>query len=96
VDKLVSTAIESKEADALLVREFFDRAAEKGLCSAESFEAGFMPTAEILDETVIDVPKAFELMAIMLKGAHLDDELRGHIVSKSENGDKLLELLSLS
>ena len=36
-------------------------------------------TAELLDDVAIDVPKAFNLMAIMMKGARLDkdEERRG-------------------
>jgi translation initiation factor 4G len=96
VEKLVATAIESKESDAQLVAEFFGRSAEKGLCSTESFEEGFTTTAEILDEIVVDAPKAFELMAIMLKGAGLDNDerRRSRITSKSKDSDKLLALLS--
>ena len=96
VEKLVATAIESKESDAQLVAEFFSRSAEKELCSAESFEEGFTTTAEILDEIVFDAPKAFELMAIMLKGAGLDNDerRRSRITSKSKDSDKLLGLLS--
>jgi translation initiation factor 4G len=96
VEKLVATAIESKESDAQLVAELFSRSAEKELCSAESFEKGFTTTAEILDEIVFDAPKAFELMAIMLKGAGLDNDerRRSRITSKSKDSDKLLGLLS--
>jgi hypothetical protein len=95
VEKLVATAIESKESDAQLVAEFFGRSAEKGLCSTESFEEGFTTTAEILDEIVVDAPKAFELMAIMLKGAGLDNDerRRSRIASKSKDSDKLLSML---
>ena len=76
VDKLVSSAIESKEADAQLVGDFFSRAVSKNLCSPDHLEKGFMPTAEILDDIAIDTPKAFSLMAIMVKGAQLDEERR--------------------
>jgi translation initiation factor 4G len=95
VDKLVTTAIESKEADAQLVAEFFSRAVEKELCGGASFEEGFMPTADLLDEIVFDAPKAFELMALMMKGAELDkdEERRTRIAGKSKDSDKLLALL---
>ena len=49
VDKMVSKAIESKEADGKLVADAFARAAEKNLCSTSSFEEGFLPVAELLD-----------------------------------------------
>ncbi|KAL6305170.1 hypothetical protein BKA93DRAFT_780253 [Sparassis latifolia] len=96
VDKLVSLAIESKESDAQLVAGLFSRAVAKNLCSPNSFEEGFMPAAEILDDIAIDAPKAFDLMAAMMKGAHLheDEERRTRLASKSTQSDKLLALLS--
>ncbi|KAJ4483157.1 hypothetical protein C8R41DRAFT_840759 [Lentinula lateritia] len=95
VDKLVTLAIESKEADARLVGDFFERAAAKKLCSASAFEEGFLGIAEFLDDIAIDAPKATDLLAIMIKGADLGEEQRTNIASKSaENGDKLLKLSS--
>ena len=95
VDKLVSSAIESKEADAKLVADFLARARTKDLCSAAAFEEGFVPIAEMLDDIAIDAPKAFDLMAIMVNGACLDEERRTRIASKSvDNSEKLLVLLS--
>ncbi|GAW00587.1 eukaryotic initiation factor 4f subunit p130 [Lentinula edodes] len=95
VDKLVTLAIESKEADARLVGDFFERAALKKLCSSSAFEEGFLGIAEFLDDIAIDAPKATDLLAIMIKGADLGKEQRTNIASKSaENGDKLLKLSS--
>jgi len=95
VDKLVSLAIESKETDAKLVGEFFERASSKKLCSPLAFEEGFNGIAEFLDDIAIDAPKATDLFAIMVKGAGLSEEQRTAIASKSaENGDKLLTLSS--
>ncbi|KAI0919033.1 hypothetical protein AcV5_002054 [Taiwanofungus camphoratus] len=82
VDKLVMSALESKEADAQLVADFFSRAASNNLCSPDSFEAGFMPAAETLDDVAIDAPKAFNLMATMMKGARLDEERRVRLARK--------------
>ncbi|KAH7883298.1 hypothetical protein F5I97DRAFT_1939113 [Phlebopus sp. FC_14] len=96
VDKLVASALESKEADARLVGDFFARAASNGQCSFEVFEAGFMPMAEFLDDIAIDAPKAFEFMAIMLKGAGFDkdQEKLSRIADKSMESSKLLQLVS--
>lgn len=96
VDKLVSSAIESKEADAQLVADFFGRAVARNTCSPASFEEGFTQVAEILDDIAIDAPKAFNLMATMMKGARLDvdEERRTRLASKSMDSDKLLSLLS--
>jgi translation initiation factor 4G len=96
VDKLVASALESKEADAILVSEFFAEAASKGQCSPDMFEAGFSPMAEFLDDIAIDAPNAFKFMAIMMKGAGFDkdEERLGRIAGKSMDGDKLLQLVS--
>ncbi|KAF9560955.1 hypothetical protein CPC08DRAFT_455778 [Agrocybe pediades] len=93
VDKLVSKAVESKEADAKLVSEFFELAATKELCSPAAFEEGFMPIAELIDDIAIDAPKALQLFALMLKGAKLDEERRTKLASKSMDSEKLLGLL---
>jgi len=96
VDKMVSKAIESKEADGRLVADAFARAAEKGLCSIFAFKKGFLPVAELLDDIAIDAPKAFQIMATMMKGAGLDKDegRRARIARKSMDSDVLLELLA--
>ena len=96
VDKMVSKAIASNEADGKLVADAFARAAEKRLCSIPAFEEGFLPIAEFLDDIAIDAPKAFQIMATMMKGAGLDkdEERRTRIAQKSTDGDKLLRLLA--
>ncbi|KAH9944590.1 ARM repeat-containing protein [Amylocystis lapponica] len=96
VDHLVSSAIESKESDAQLVGDFFSRAVAKNQCSPASFEEGFTQVAENLDDIVIDAPKAFSLMAIVMKGARLDtdEERRTRLASKFADSDQLLSLLS--
>ncbi|KZP10393.1 hypothetical protein FIBSPDRAFT_938086 [Athelia psychrophila] len=94
VDKLVNTVIESKAAGAQLVSDFFAQAHSKDLCSEASFEEGFMPIAELLDDIAIDAPKAFDLMAVMVKGASLSEDARGRIAAKSVDSEKLLALLS--
>jgi translation initiation factor 4G len=94
VDKLVSTAVESKEVDAQLVSDLFAIAASKNLCSPAAFEEGLVPTAELIEDIAIDAPKAFELFATMVKGASLDGERRSRLASRSEASEKLLLLLS--
>lgn len=74
VDKLVAFAIESKLEDAQLVGNLFSHVVSKGLCSPASFEDRFLPTAEILDNITIHVPRASSLMAIMMKSASLDKD----------------------
>lgn len=94
IEKLVLHALEAKEAEARLVADLFERVASRNICSPATFEEGFLPTAEMLDDIAIDAPKAFNLMAIMIKGAKIDEERRTRIASKSMDSDKLLALLS--
>ena len=82
-------AIESKEADAQLVVDLLECGRSKGLCPPAALEEGFMPTAELLDDIAIDAPKAFPLMAIMMKGAMFDEEQQPWIAGKSMDNDKL-------
>jgi translation initiation factor 4G len=93
VDKIVSNAVESKEDDAKLVSEFFALAISKELCSAASFEEGLTPVTEIIDDIAIDAPKAFQLLAMMMKGASLNQERLTNLASKSSDSEKLLALL---
>ena len=79
----MSNAVESKEDDAKLVSQFFVLAVSKDLCSAASFEEGLTPVAEIIDDIAIDAPKAFQLLAMMVKGASLNQERLTHLASKS-------------
>ncbi|KAH0588820.1 hypothetical protein H2248_004620 [Termitomyces sp. 'cryptogamus'] len=95
VDKFTSRAVESKEAEAQLLAELFARAVEKELVSAEAFEAGFMPIAEIIDDIAIDAPKAFVYFAMVVKSAGLDEERKSRLASKSLDEGKLLGLLAV-
>ena len=96
IDKLVTSAIESKETDAQIVGDLFSHTVSKDLCLSSAFEEGFGPTVELLDDIAIDTPKDFDLMAIMVKGAGLDtdDERRTRIATKSTNSNKLVALLA--
>ncbi len=96
VDQLVMSALEKKDADAELVANLFSRAASRNLCSPATFEEGFTPTVEILDDVAIDVPKAYPLFVTMAKGAGLDkdEERYTRLASKSSDSDKLLSMLT--
>ncbi|KAG1782038.1 hypothetical protein EV702DRAFT_1069197 [Suillus placidus] len=96
VDKLVASALKSKVTDARLVGDFFAQATNNGQCPLEVFEKGFMPMAEFLNDVVIDAPRAFVYMAIMLRGAGFQNEPeRLHrIASKLEDSDKLVSLVA--
>ena len=94
VKKMVSTAVELGEADGTLTADAFTRAAEKQLSPA--FGEGFFPTAELLGIVAIDPPKAFQIVATMVKGAGLDKdgERPTRVVQRSMGSDELLRLLS--
>ncbi|KAF5380586.1 hypothetical protein D9615_004672 [Tricholomella constricta] len=94
VDKFTSRVVEAKEADALLLAQFFARAVEKELCSTAAFEEGLMPIAEVVDDIAIDAPKALGLFATVVKAVGLDEERRTRLASKSMDNEQLLALLS--
>ncbi|KAI6046364.1 hypothetical protein EDC04DRAFT_2630283, partial [Pisolithus marmoratus] len=96
VGKLVSLALDSKESDARLVAVFFSRSSSQCECSSDAFEAGFTPMVELLDDIAIDAPKAFEYMAVMLKGAGLDkdEERLKRMAEKMMDSDKLFHVVS--
>jgi translation initiation factor 4G len=94
VEKLVSTAVESKETNAQLVADFFAQVVSKEQCSVEAFEEGFGPLVEILEDIAIDAPKAPNTMALMMKSVSFDSERTARIAAKSSDADKLLALLS--
>ena len=71
VDKLVSSALERKETDAKLVAELFARAVDKNDCPVSLLEEGLASQIEFIDDIAIDVPAAYKLMAILLKGSKL-------------------------
>ena len=83
-----------RKQDAQLVADLFERGRSKGLCSLAALEEGFTPTAELLDDILIDAPKAFDLMAIMIKGAKFDEEQQSRIAGNSMDNDKLLKHFS--
>jgi len=88
VDKLVGSALERKEADANLVAQLLSRASEKGYCPPAAMEQGFEPQVEFIADIAIDVPAAYKLMAILLKGSKLSKEkvedLAGKIVVEDD------------
>jgi translation initiation factor 4G len=77
------------------VSDLFERAHAKNMCTLDAFEQGFLLVAEMLDDINIDAPKAFDLMAIMLKGSGItaDKARRARIADNSMNADKLVALL---
>ena len=93
VDKLTSETIERKTSDAELVASVFERASTKRLSSASALEEGLSGIAEFLEDIAIDAPHAYQLFALMVKGAKLDADAHSRIAAK-DTGSKLLPLLS--
>lgn len=94
VDSLVSKAVESKEADAQLVADFFARSTNK--CSAIAFEKGFSDIAETIEDIAIDAPKAVQHFVVMLKGAKLDGKTNTRIAARSSGNEIFIALLQSS
>lgn len=89
VDKLVASALESKDSDARLVANPASQRAR----SLGTFEAGFMPMLELLDNIAIDA-STFRYMGIMLNGTGLDrhEKRLKRIAEKAIESDKFLQL----
>ncbi|KAL1719721.1 hypothetical protein EV715DRAFT_251035 [Schizophyllum commune] len=94
IDKLVTQAMDRKEADVKLVGDLFTHALGKKLVSTEALEEGIAPTMEFIEDIAIDVPKAWDFMATLVKAACFDEETRTRLANKSSNADKMLSLLS--
>lgn len=96
VEKLVMHALEAKEDIVELVAKVFSRAVSKNLCSPATFEDGFAPAAEMIDDIAIDAPKAFGFFVKLLQGAGLDkdEERRTRLAGKSVDADRMLEMLT--
>lgn len=96
VERLVSYPMDHKAADAQLTADLLSKSLSLGVCSQEQMEKGFLPVAELMEEIVIDAPKAFEYLAVMVKGAQLDQDVaqRDRIAEKSGHKEKLISLLS--
>ncbi|KAI0332955.1 hypothetical protein GY45DRAFT_1298028 [Cubamyces sp. BRFM 1775] len=101
VRAMVSTALSGgDEADANFVATFLSLLAVRTiLCAEGNLAKAFGPDIALLEDTAMDVPNAYHLMAVMLYGAgFLPDELE-HIASRiviKENKarDRLLEHIS--
>lgn len=74
VDQIVMQALDRKESDATFVASFFERVSTNGHCDPASYEEGFSNAMSMLDDLSVDVPAAFKLMAIVVKGSQLPRE----------------------
>ena len=82
VSNLVSSALERKESDVILVAELFSTVADTQLCSEEAFEQGLLPTVETVDDLSVDVPKAYSHVARLLRGSNLPQATVESLASK--------------
>jgi translation initiation factor 4G len=71
VSKLVSSALDKKENDVILVAELFSSVADGHFCSEDAFEQGLLLTVESVDDISVDVPKAYSYVARLLHGSKL-------------------------
>lgn len=76
ISRLVTAAVWSGNgiADAQFVCSLFLRAVSSRLVSQEEFIAGFLPILDTLDIIIPHASNASVLIAIMLRGAKLDEE----------------------
>lgn len=73
ISYLVSTTLESGGAsDATFVATLFSLEGIRCLCDRNVFIEGFTSEVALLDDTSIDIPQAYQLMAIMLIGSPLN------------------------
>lgn len=99
IDQLIASTLERKDSDAYIASELLTRWADKGLCSASVMEQGFAGQLEFIDDIAIDVPAAYKLVAILLRGTKLPrssvEDLAGKIVVEGDPvvhpRDKLLK-----
>lgn len=93
IEQLVDTAIKGRIADAQLVEISSLWRLPKSFAALRLSRKAFIAVAELLDGTVIDASKAHDLMAIMIKGAGLYQDVCGRISGNSYSSNKLLVLL---
>ncbi|GJJ08614.1 hypothetical protein Clacol_002833 [Clathrus columnatus] len=99
IDQLIASTLERKELEASIAGELLTRWATNGLCPPSVMEKGFEAQLEFIDDIAIDVPAAYRLVAILLKGSKLlrptVEELAGKIfvegVPVNPPKDKLLK-----
>lgn len=90
VDKLVSK-MDAREFDVSFIGELFARVVDAGACDEETFEQGFAPTMESLDDISVDVPAAYAVMARLLLAANLSPGAVGRLAdSITYEGDPLV------
>jgi hypothetical protein len=78
VKKLVLFAIERNKADTQLVGDLLNLPTVKELCPHNCLEQAFTLISKVIDNIVLDSPKAFEHMAAIFKATDLDID-KGHI-----------------
>ncbi|TBU31100.1 hypothetical protein BD311DRAFT_610726, partial [Dichomitus squalens] len=74
IHRFVASTLRLEKADAYLVAALFAHTVARNICSPASFEEGFTPTAKHIGDIASSAPKAFEVFAIMFKGARLDED----------------------
>lgn len=99
IDQLIVSTLERKDSEAYIAGELLTRWANSDLCPPSVMEEGFISQLEFIDDVAIDVPAAYRLVAILLKGSKLPrpsvEKLAGKIVVEGDPAihpkDKLLK-----
>lgn len=99
IDQLIASTLERKDSEAYMAGELLTRWANNDLCPPSVMEEGFISQLEYIDDVAIDVPAAYGLVAILLKGSSLPrssvEKLAGKIVVEGDPvlhpRDKLLK-----
>lgn len=90
VDKLVSK-VDAKGSDVSFIEKLFARVVDAGACDEQTFERGFAPTMEFLDDISVDVPTAYAIVARLLLAAKLSHGAIGRLAdSITHEGDRVV------
>ncbi|TCD64553.1 hypothetical protein EIP91_003910 [Steccherinum ochraceum] len=72
ISVVVSAALATGDlSDAQLVASFFSHRGVRELCDTITFARGFEQPLALLEDTIIDIPQAARLLAVMLQGSPL-------------------------
>ncbi|KAK9696514.1 hypothetical protein K7432_012422 [Basidiobolus ranarum] len=74
VSEFINEAIDKKKADIDAVIKLFKILSSEDVINRESFVAGILEVMEYLEDIAIDVPQAYEHLALMMSGAPIELE----------------------
>ncbi|KAG8720848.1 hypothetical protein FRC09_008884 [Ceratobasidium sp. 395] len=71
VGKCIAAAFDGGSESVLAMQQLFNAAYNGRICTAKSFEQGFLIAVDSADETSMDVPRTYEWLARLMHGAGL-------------------------